>query len=158
MGIMRWTFYGELKLRYSNVSLTYGYITKSVRIINGLPKEHRIDAFCIAGKIKAVLSDTYYLQKKVRCHNRQIHKAKFINGGIRKRNQAPYEVLGFRLFDKVLYENKEYFIFARRVSGYFDIRDLNGNKINKGSISCKKLILLEKRKYMLIERRVVFNS
>ena len=154
MGIMRWAFYEELKLRYYDVRLTYGYITKSTRITNNLPKEHRIDAFCIAGNIKAALSDTYYLQKKVRCHNRKIHKAKILKGGVKRRNQAPYVVLGFRLFDKVLYENKEYFIFGRRVSGYFDIRDLNGNKVNGGKVNHKKLILLEKRKNIITERRV----
>ncbi len=90
----------------------------------------------------------------MRCHNRKIHKAKILKGGVKRRNQAPYEVLGFRLFDKVLYEGKEYFIFGRRVSGRFDIRDLNGNKINKGSVSCKKLTMYEKRKYILIERSV----
>ena len=157
MGIMRWAFYEELKLRYTNVSLTYGYITKSTRITNNLPKEHRIDAFCIANNVSATLSDTYYLQKKVRCHNRQIHKAKILKGGVKRRNQAPYEVLGFRLFDKVLYQNKEYFIFGRRVGGFFDIRDLFGNKVNKGSISCKKFTLIEKRKYMLVERSVAFT-
>ncbi len=152
MGIMRWAFYDALKEIYHKVHLTYGYITKNARITNNLPKEHRIDAFCIAGNIKARLSDTFYFQKKVRCHNRKIHKAKTLKGGIKKRNQAPYEVLGFRLFDKVLYQNKEYFIFGRRVGGYFDIRDLNGNKVNKGHVSYNKLILLERRKHIIIER------
>ena len=57
------------------------------------------------------------------------------------------------LFDKVQYQGKEYFVFGRRTSGFFDIRDLEGNKVNKGSISCKKLTLLEKAKKYLIERR-----
>ena len=37
MGIMRWAFYDELRNRYSNVSMTYGYITKNTRIKHGLP-------------------------------------------------------------------------------------------------------------------------
>lgn len=49
-------------------------------------------------------------------------------------------------FDKVRYQGKDYFIFGRRKSGYFDIRDLNGEKINKGSISYKKLRLVETRR------------
>ncbi|MCI6905940.1 MAG: hypothetical protein MR830_02935, partial [Succinatimonas sp.] len=65
----------------------------------------------------------------------------------------PYEVKGFRLFDKVLYQGKVYFVFGRRQSGYFDIRDLSGNKVNKGSISCKKLQLLERAKHYLTEKR-----
>ncbi len=47
-----------------------------------------------------------------------------------------------RLLDKVRYQGKEYFIFGRRISGYFDIRDLQDNKVNKGSVSYKKLSLL----------------
>lgn len=61
--------------------------------------------------------------------------------------------LGIRLFDKVKYNHKEYFIFGRRASGFFDIRTLNGEKVNKGSISCKKLKLLEASKGYLTERR-----
>ena len=72
---------------------------------------------------------------------------------IRKLNQAKYEVYSFRLFDKVVYNNKEYFIFARRNSGYFDIRNLEGEKVNKGSINYKLLKLIQTRKNILIERR-----
>ena len=42
------------------------------------------------------------------------------------------------------YQGKEYFIFGRRQNGYFDIRTLNGEKVNKGSLNCKKVKLLEK--------------
>ena len=101
MGIMRWAFYSKLKEIYPNVSLTYGYITKNIRIRNSLPKEHYIDARCISGNPKAISDGTVYYQKKVRCHNRQIHKSTILKGGIRKRNQTPYDVMGFRLFDKV---------------------------------------------------------
>ena len=153
MGIMRWTFYNRLKEMYPDVHMTYGYITKHVRIANGLPKEHRVDALCIAGHPSAVPVREWYLQKKVRCHNRQIHKNTILKRGIRKRNQAPYEVKGFRLFDRVKYQNKEYFIFGRRSSGFFDIRTLDGEKANKGSVSYKKLTLLETKKYYLTERR-----
>lgn len=71
----------------------------------------------------------------------------------RKINQAPYLVKYFRLFDKVKYQGKEYFIFGRRQNGYFDIRTLNGEKVNNGSLNCKKIKLLEKRKNYIIERR-----
>ena len=91
--------------------------------------------------------------KKVRCQNRQIHKAKILKGGIRKLNQAKYDIHNFRLFDKVKYENKEYFIFGRRNSVFFDIRNLKGEKVNKGSIGYKNLKLVLPRKNILIERR-----
>ena len=96
--------------------------------------------------------DTYYLTKAVRHHNRQIHKVNFSKGGIRKRNQAPHLVKGFRLFDKGLYQGKECFIFGRRVSGRMDIRLLDGTRIN-ASVGYKNLELLELRKAYLTERR-----
>ena len=99
----------------------------------------------------------YFIQK-VRRNNRQIHKAKILKGGIRKNNQAPFVVKGFRLFDRVLYNNKPYYIFGRRNSGAFDIRTLDGEKVNKGSINCKYLQLISFRKTWLIERRSVVSS
>lgn len=153
MGIMRWAFYNELKTQYSNVHMTYGYITKNIRIRNGLPKEHYVDARCISGNPAAISLETVYYQKKVRRHNRQIHKLKILKDGIRKRNQAEYLVKGFRLFDRVQYQGKQYFIFGRRKSGFFDIRTLDGTKANKGSLSCKKIKFLEAPHGYLTEQR-----
>ena len=156
MGIMRWYLYNELKNLYPNVFNTYGYITKNTRIENNLPKEHYIDARCISGNPLAKPLGYVFYQKKVRCHNRQIHKNTMLKGGIRKRNSTDYLVKDFRLFDKVKYQGREYFIFGRRNSGFFDIRTLNGTKVNKGSISCKKIQLIEKSKSYLTERRTTF--
>ncbi len=153
MGIMRWAFYKELKKKYADVSMTYGYITKSIRIKNKLPKEHYVDARCMSGNPLVTPLGYYYYQKKVRRHNRQIHKSKMLKGGRRKRNQAEYLVKGFRLFDKVSYDGKFYFIFGRRKSGFFDIRNLSGEKVNKGSVNCKKIKLVEKAKGYLTEIR-----
>lgn len=153
MGIMRWSFYGELKKKYPNVSMTYGYITKNTRIKHHLPKHHYTDARCIAGNPDAAPSGYYFYQKKIRCHNRQIHKANFLKGSKKKRNQAPYMVKGFRLFDKVKYGKEICFIFGRRSSGYFDLRKLDGEIIHR-SASYKKIQLLETRKSFLTERRM----
>ena len=153
MGIMRWELYNKLKEIYPNVNLTYGYITKSNRIKLGLAKEHYNDAYCIAQNFEAKPLKKIIYQKKVRCHNRQIHKANILKGGIKKRNQAPYVVKGFRLFDKVkTFDNIEAFIFGRRQSGYFDIRKLDGSKVN-AAISYKKLELLSARNSYLKEER-----
>jgi N6-L-threonylcarbamoyladenine synthase len=154
MGIMRWAFYNRLKEIYSNVRLTYGYITKNTRIENSLPKDHYVDARCISGNPSAVSDGTVYYQKKVRCHNRQIHKNTILKGGNRKRNQAPYEVTGFRLYDKVRWKAQICFIFGRRSTGRMDLRSLNGTKIN-ASVGYKNLKLLEMRKNTLIEIRKV---
>ena len=152
MGIMRWTLYNRLKTLYPNIHLTYGYITKNTRIQNGLPKTHRIDALCISGHPQAKQLEHYYHIKEVRRHNRQIHKAKILKGGIRKLNQAPYLVHGFRLFDKIRYNGIECFIFGRRSTGYFDIRKVDGTVIHRSAKS-KDLILVSKAKTLLWERR-----
>lgn len=156
MGIMRWSFYDKLKTLYPNVNLTFGYITKSTRIKNNLPKEHYVDARCISGHPLAVSDGTYYYQKKVRCHNRQIHKNTILKGCVRKRNQAPYFVKGFRLFDKVMYEGQECFIFGRRSTGRMDLRLLDRTHIN-ASVSYKKLKLIESRKNYITERRTAVH-
>ena len=156
MGIMRNTLLERLKKEVSvPVMMTYGYITKYWREKADLEKSHINDAICISKHPYTKPLDTYYLTKVVRHHNRQIHKANFSKGGIRKRNQAPYLVKGFRLFDKVLYQGKEYFIFGRRTTGYFDIRTLDGTKANKGSVSYKKLRIQDTAKAYLKEVRAI---
>lgn len=152
MGIMKWSLYKKLKSIYENVHMTFGYITKNTRIKYNLPKEHYIDARCISGNPLAKPLNYVFYQKKIRIHNRQIHKANLLKGEKKKLNQAPYKVFEFRLFDKIKWNNKIGFIFGRRKSGYFDIRTLNGTKIHDG-VSYKKLVLLESRKSYLIERK-----
>ncbi len=154
MGIMRWALFEKLKAIYSDVKLTYGYITKNTRIKNGLPKDHYIDARCISGNPNAVSNGNVYYYKKVRCHNRQIHKTNFIKGGYRKRNQAPYEVKGFRLYDQVLWKGQKCFIFGRRATGRMDLRLLDGTHVN-ASVGYKNLKLLKMRSSYLVEQRKV---
>lgn len=154
MSIMRWAFYEQLKDKYPNVSMTFGYITKNIRIENNLSKEHYVDARCISGHPSAKPSETVYYQRKVRCHNRQIHKCTISKGNIRKRNQAEYTVFGFRLFDKVKYQGRICFIFGRRSTGRMDIRLLDGTKIN-ASVGYKNLKLIEMRKNYIVEQRKV---
>jgi N6-L-threonylcarbamoyladenine synthase len=133
--------------------MTFGYITKNTRIENNLQKTHCIDAKCISGHPNAMPIGYYYYQKKVRNHNRQIHKCTIQKGGVRKNNQSPKYVFGYQLFDKVLYNGIECYIFGRRASGYFDLRLLDGTKIAP-AVSYTSLKLLEERKTILTERRV----
>lgn len=154
MGVMRWALYEKLKTIYSDVKFTYGYITKNTRIKNDLPKDHYIDARCISGNPNAVSNGDIYYYKKVRCHNRRIHKNTILKGGYRKRNQAVYEVKGFRLYDKVLWKGQKCFIFGRRATGRMDLRLLDGTHLN-ASVGCKNLKLLKMRSSYLIEQRKV---
>ena len=161
MGIMRKTlmqrFRGELTIQ---VEETKGYITKYTRVeVLKLAKSHINDALAIAvglrghgiltGPINIKRVDKSYLIKPVRHHNRQIHKATINKGGVRKLNQAPKYVKGFRLFDKVLYNSQECFIWGRRTSGSMLLRLLDGTLI-KDSAGYKNLKLLERSSNYLI--------
>ena len=156
MGIMRWAFYNKLKEelqpRGVEVKLTYGYITKNTRIENGLPKEHFIDARCISGNPKAISSGEVYYCKKVRCHNRQIHKLTILPGGVRKRNQTEYEVKGFRLFDEVSAKGKLWYIHGRRTSGSFVLRTVTGDKLE---IAPSKIRFVTTQQGFITERKAV---
>lgn len=151
MGIMRWAVYGALKEQYQDVSMAYGYITKNTRIRLGLEKSHVNDAYCIAGNLNAKPLETVLRQKKVRRNNRQMFKANTLKGGVRKRNQAPYTVRGFRLFDRVLFQDSICFVTGRRASGYFALRTLDGTKVHD-SAKAADLTLLEMRKGYIQER------
>ena len=151
MNIMRWAVYDKAKQEFENVHLTYGYITKKTRIQNGIVKTHAADARCISGNPAASPLPFCYLQKQIRRHNRQIHKANILKGGKKRAKQSPYMVKGFRLFDKVKYNGIECFVYGRRVSGSFDIRKIDGTKV-RAAISFKKLEFLEVRKNFLITK------
>lgn len=152
MGIMRNTLLARLHTQLGiPVQQTYGYITKLLREENHIKKSHTNDARCIAGFPKAQACDTTYRTRAIRHHNRQIHEAKILKGGIRKRNQAPYLVKGFRLWDKVLYDGEECFISGRRSSGYFALRKFDGTTVSN-SANYKKLKLLEIGTNYIVER------
>lgn len=148
MGIMKWKLYDELKSKCDNVSMTFGYITKYNRIKYGIEKSHTSDAFVISRNFNAKRIEYQYLKRLIRRHNRQIHKMKILKGGKKKNNQAPFEVFGFRLFDKVLYNNEICFIYGRRKSGCFDIRDFDGK--NSKNVTYKKLKLIRGKRYPII--------
>lgn len=156
MGIMRWAFYNRLKEEYSSkgidVHMTYGYITKNTRIENNLPKEHYVDARCISGNATAKPTGEVFFQRKVRCHNRQIHKNTINKGGYRKLNQAPYKVKGFRLYDSVLAKGSEWYINGRRTKGSFVLKTLSGDKLE---IVPNKIKFISRQYNYITARRVV---
>jgi N6-L-threonylcarbamoyladenine synthase len=155
MGIMRKTLLNQLRELFPNVEVcsTYGYITKYHREKLGIKKSHINDGYVIAKNFSAERLGESYLMKFVRRHNRQIHKCNAGKCGYRKLNQAAYTVHGYRLFDRVSYNGQGGFVWARRVSGYFKVRKLNGEVLSN-SISYKKLKFLEISKNLLTERKV----
>lgn len=147
MGIMKWRLYEILKSIFPNVSMTFGYITKYNRIHNDIEKSHVSDAFVISKNFNSKRLNFSYKIKLVRRHNRQIHKMKIPKGGTKRPNQSPFEIFGFRLFDRVRFDSKFYFIYGRRKTGSFNIRDINGE--NKKDVIYKKLKLSRCKRFMI---------
>lgn len=150
IGITRWVLYEHLKNMYPDVKLTYGYITKCVRIQYDLTKTHYIDARCISGNPLVSTTGEVFSFKKIRCHNRQIHKMMICKGAIRRMNQAPYIVKGFRLYDKVFAKGKEWYIHGRRTKGSFILKTLLGDSLE---IVPTKIRLLGTQRGFIVERR-----
>ena len=141
MNAMKERLLDELRETYPNVTRTYGYITKCHRIRYGAGKSHTDDARMISRRFAAEPIGECWVMRQVRRHNRQLHKAKILKGGRLKRNQAPWKVKGFRLFDVVRWQGMECFISGRRSSGLFSLRDVEGGTVS-ASANCKKLRFL----------------
>ncbi|MBQ3534915.1 MAG: HNH endonuclease [Clostridia bacterium] len=159
MGIMRKALISRLHTELIvPVRETHGYETKYTRNeLLKLKKSHTNDALAITqGRCGFQNSGKYipqqekvYQIKPVRHHNRQLHRATILKGGIRKKNQSPTYVKGFRLFDKVRYQNQECFIWGRRTGGAFLLKYINGTKVQDG-VGYKHLHLLERNSNYLI--------
>lgn len=160
MGIMRDTLIQHLRKELDiPVWETRGYVTKYTRKeLLKLPKSHVNDALAIAagrhgGNVGMYhifrRADRIYSIRPVRHHNRMLHKCKILKGGIRKSNQAATYVKGFRLYDKVLYQGDECFVWGRRTSGYFMLKKLDGTMVKDG-VSYKNIKLLERGSNYLI--------
>ena len=125
-----------------------------------LPKEHYVDARCISKNPTAIPMNFIYTFKKVRRHNRQIHKFVPNKKGIRQNNQAPFEVRGYRLFDVIKYNNKICYISGRRQSGYFTLKTLNdSNEIETlTNVSYKKLnFIRHTQNFIILQKPILIN-
>lgn len=152
MNATRWTLYDAINDKYPNVKMTYGYITKYNRIQAGLPKAHHIDAKCITGFAQVPSFDTTVVKMKMRRHNRQLHRATFSKGHVRKAASLPTVMFGFRLYDIVMYNNHRYYIKGRRSTGAFALVSVEGLKDE--SRTYKKLTLLAHTNAYLTNRYV----
>ena len=74
MNIIRWYLVDELKSKYDNVFITYGYITKNHRIKNGIEKSHLNDAFAIAKGTNQTRTKNKFLVIQDRLKNRSLEK------------------------------------------------------------------------------------
>ena len=159
MSVMRRRVYDDLKRMLDiPIRLTYGYLTKHVRIGHGLEKTHAIDARCISGNPSAGPADQIFFFRQLRRHNRKVMKSNMLKGGRWQRNQAPREIKGFRLYDSIRYNTVPAYVHGRRTTGYFVVKDAEG-KVISSSVNYKRLILVRHNNARLcFAPRVPFNS
>ena len=150
MTTMRWAVWDQLQTLGVPAHMTFGYITARQRKHFGLEKSHHNDARCISGFGGAAPADEWFAIKKVRCHNRQIHKQNPSKGGDRKLAQSWYEVRSFRQYDKVLAKGRLWYIAGRRAKGAFVLKNLCGEVLN---ITPTKIAFVKKQYNYLLERR-----
>lgn len=82
MSMIRWYLIKQLKEKYNNINVTYGYITKNHRIENKIEKTHYNDAFSIAKGINQIRNDIIHEVKQSRRNNRSLemfYDAKYID-------------------------------------------------------------------------------
>ncbi len=145
ISIMRRELYARVKMLGVSVSAAYGYRTKSVRILQGLPKTHSNDAFVIAGGDGQLRVACEYKFRQVRKQSRKLYR------GVRShiRQKADRVLFGFRQWDKVHYKSQEYFIKGRRSSGYFSLSGIFGSM---AVLDGKKLASVKHSRLVLVER------
>lgn len=158
MGIMRKTLMERLRSKLPDIRIeeTTGAETKMLREQHGIEKSHVNDARCISGHPMASPCAILFRTRALRHHNRQLHRAQPSKGGERRSAKAPYQVKGFRLWDKVLYAGRICFIAGRRMSGSFTVKTFDWQMVKDG-VTYRKLKLLEPAgSYITIgERRCV---
>lgn len=121
----------QLLLRFPGAEETFGFVTKEHRQIMELPKEHACDAIAIASLNNIANSGLLSADIKARLLRKKcVPKGDYQQTkGIRSEMRIPAgKIRGFRKFDKVLYDNKEFFIKGRMSSGYAILTDIEGRK------------------------------
>ena len=155
MNISRWRLVEKLQNEYPNkVNVTYGYITKNLRIQNELPSTKDNHLLCLSGNPKAEPTEFIYKGRKLRCHNRKIYKENPLKGGIYVRKQSPKYINGIKLWDKVEYKGQVGFIAARNRQGcgYVRIKTFDGETI-KSAARMDEVKVLEHPSSFVIDKQ-----
>ncbi len=153
MNIMRWAVYDKAMEEFSNVHLTFGYITKHTRIENGVEKSHNTDAFCIAKNIQAEQLDSYLKLRLLPRHNRALHVCNPKKGGIRRSAIASHWIGKSRLqrFDSVEWNGIKCFIYGS-TEGRSILRDIEGKLITpKSSVNSKEVKFLHRNHKFIVQ-------
>lgn len=116
-----------LQREYPNAEITYGFITKEVRRIFSIEKTHATDACCIASRGILFTNENSNKYKK-KCVAKgdyartDVCRGKFVI-------LPKGKIAGFRRYDKVLHDNKEYFVVGRESVGYVYLIDIDNNRL-----------------------------
>lgn len=116
-----------LQKEYPDAELTYGFITKEMRRVFMLEKSHMIDACCIASRGSEFHDENSNKYKK-KC----VPKGDYARTGVYgcKFVVLPNgKISGFKRYDKVLYNNKEYFVVGRMSIGKVYLIDIDNNRV-----------------------------
>ena len=116
-----------LQREYPDAELTYEFITKEMRRVFELKKSHMIDACCIASSGVEFHNNNPNKYKK-KC----VPKGDYVRTNTTNGKHviiSKGKITGFRRYDKVLYNNKEYFVTSRMSKGYLSLIDIDGNYI-----------------------------
>lgn len=114
-----------LQREYLDAELTYGFITKEMRRVFVLEKSHMIDACCIASRGVEFRNEKSNRYKK-KCIAKGCYVRTDVCGG--KFIVLPKgKVSGFKRYDEVLYNNKEWFIAGRMSTGFISLIDIDNN-------------------------------
>ena len=135
----------------------YGYQTKAIREGMELSKSFLNDAFVLTGNRNAARLGWSYYYVPLRRHDRSLHAAKTLKGGVRRVRKAAFIQNGFCLWEKVLYDGRECFVAGRRKSGFFLLKTLSGEVVHTAA-HYSKLKHLELPHGCCVEKREKGNT
>jgi hypothetical protein len=140
-------------LRQLECKETFGFVTKEHRQLMRLPKCHHMDAAVIATQGNNATFRTKQIIRKRCISDGDYQQTK----GVRSEQRIPTgKIQGFRKFDKVRYEGKEYFIKGRMSSGYAILMDVHGVKAELKPIpKFSRLERVSARKSWIIEAQFI---
>ena len=153
MNVMRCVMYDKAKAEFSNVHLTYGYITKHKRIENGIEKTHYSDAFCISGNVKAERLSYYLKVRLLQRHTRSLHVYNPKKGGIRRGAVASHWIGKSRLqrYDSVEWNEIKCFVFGS-TNGRLILRNIDGTLVTPtSSVNTKSVRFICRNKGYLMQ-------
>ncbi|EFH80231.1 RNA-guided endonuclease IscB [Ktedonobacter racemifer] len=143
----------QLLKRIEGAEETWGFVTKEHRLLAGLPKEHCFDATMIATRGTTPTFCTARVLTKRCVPDGDYQQTK----GVRSEQRIPTGKLGgFRKFDKVRYQGREYFIKGRMSTGYAILMDGAFSKIDLKPIpKFEKLKRVSARSSWMISQRTM---